>query len=79
VEGARRPVLSDAEGDACFGKAELPGFEGTTSREGSVDEGEVHPGTAWPLALALTQGHRQQEDLEVDGEHREAAILDAEL
>jgi len=26
VEGARRPVLSDAEGDACFGKAELPGF-----------------------------------------------------
>lgn len=56
IEGARRPVLPNAKGQACLREAELPGFEGATSREGGVDEGEVHAGTAWPLALALSQG-----------------------
>lgn len=74
VEGARRPVLPNAEGEACLGEAELPGFEGATSWEGGVDEGEVHTGTAWPLALALTQGRGRQKDLEVDGEQGEAPI-----
>lgn len=58
MEGAGRPVLSNAEGDTSLREAELPGFEGTTSWEGGVNEGEVHTGTAWPLALALTQGCR---------------------
>lgn len=58
VEGSRRPILPNAEGQACLGEAEIPGFEGSTSREGSIDEGEVHSGTAWPLALALSKGRR---------------------
>lgn len=54
VEGARGPVLPDAEGEACIWEAELPGCEGAASWEGGVDEGEVHAGTARPLALAFT-------------------------
>lgn len=74
VEGARRPVLPNAEGEASLRKAQLLGFEGATHWEGGVHEGEVHAGTAWPLALALTQGCGRQKDMEVDGEQGEAAI-----
>lgn len=56
VEGARRPVLPNAEGEACLRKAELPGLEGAARREGGVHDGEVDAGTAWPLAVTLTQG-----------------------
>lgn len=74
MEGARRPVLPDAEGQARLGQAELLGSERVASWERVVDEGEVDAGTSRPLALALTQACGPQEDLEGDGEEREAAI-----
>lgn len=74
MEGASWPVFTNAEGEACLREAELPRFQGVTHREGGIDEGEVYAGTAWPLALALTQVCGRQKDLEIDGEQGEAAI-----
>lgn len=74
IEGARGPVLPDAEGQACLRDAEIPGSEGATSWEGVIDEGEVHSGTAWPMAFALSLRCGPQEDLEEDGEQGEATV-----
>lgn len=74
VEGARRPVLPDSEGHGCLWDAEILGFEGATIWEGVVDEGEVHTGTAWPMAFSLSLGCGPQKDLEEDGEQGETTI-----
>lgn len=74
VEGARGPVLPDAEGHICLRDAEILGFEGATIWEGVVDEGEVYTDTAWPMAFSLSLGCGPQKDLEEDGEQGEATI-----
>lgn len=74
VEGARRPVLPDAEGQARLRDAEVLGFEEATLWEGVIDEGEVDSGTARPMAFTLSLGCGPQEDLEEDGEQGEATI-----
>lgn len=74
VEGARRSVFPNAEGEPCLLEAELLGFEGATCWEGGVDKRKVHTGTAWPLAFTLTQGCGQQEDLDVGSKQGKAAI-----
>ena len=74
MEGARRSVFPNAEGEPCLREAELLGFEGATCWEGGVDKGKVHTGTGWPLAFTLTQGCGQQEDLDVGGKQGKAAI-----
>lgn len=74
VEGARGPVLPDAERQACLRDAEVLGSEGAARWEGVIHEGEVHAGTAWPMAFTLSLGCGPQENLEEDGEQGEATI-----
>ncbi|KAL6083053.1 hypothetical protein STEG23_027529 [Scotinomys teguina] len=58
---------------------EVLGFEGSTYWEGVIDEGEVHRGIAWSMTFVFLLDGRAQEDLEEDGEQREAIIANAEL
>lgn len=54
MEGVRRFVFSNAEGEVCFGEVEFSGFEGVISWEGGVDEGEVYTGIVWLLVFVFT-------------------------